>query len=383
MSIAYDGRKDWKEAIDVTNIFEPFTFPNGVTIANRIVMAPMTTNSSFVNGMLTSDELAYYKRRTKGLGAVITACAHVLKNGRFAGSLSAASDDMIPSLRKLADTIHENNTKAILQIFHVGRMGTRESLKGEQPVSASAIAPLRKGAEEPRALEEHEVTELIHAFGEATRRAIEAGFDGVELHGANTYLIQQFFSPHSNRREDNWGGTLEKRMAFPLAIVDEAKEIITKYAMKPFILGYRISPEELEEPGITLADTKQLIEALKEKELDYIHVSLGHYQQTAMRDKSNPTTILSEMAAVAGAGLPVIGVGNIQSLEDMTKVQEMGVPLVAMGRQLIIDPDSIAKIKKDHALLTALSEKTRPDLAIPDMMWEYLKGNKGWLPFDE
>ena len=367
----------------MTSIFEPFTFPNGVTIDNRIVMAPMTTNSSFVNGMLTNDELAYYKRRTKGLGAVITACSHVLENGRFVGSLSAASDNMIPSLRKLADTIHENNTKAILQIFHVGRMGTRESLKGEQPVSASAIAPLREGAEEPRGLEEHEVIELIHAFGEATRRAIEAGFDGVELHGANTYLIQQFFSPHSNRREDKWGGTLEKRMSLPLAIVDEAKEIITKYAMKPFILGYRISPEELEEPGITLADTKQLIEALKEKELDYLHVSLGHYQQTAMRDKSNSTTILSEIAAVAGAVLPLIGVGNIQSLEDMTKVQEMGVPLVAMGRQLIIDPDSIAKIKKDHVLLKALSEKTRPDLAIPDMMWEYLKGNKGWLPFDE
>lgn len=366
----------------MTNVFESFTFPNGVTIDNRIVMAPMTTNAAFVNGMLTNDELAYYKRRTKGLGAVITSCAHVLENGRFAGSLSAATDDMIPSLRKLANTIHENDTKAILQIFHVGRMGSRETLKGVQPVSASAVAPLRDNAEEPRALEETEVTELVQAFGEATRRAIEAGFDGVELHGANTYLIQQFFSPHSNRRTDKWGGTLEKRMAFPLAVVDEAKQAITKHATKPFILGYRISPEELEEPGITLADTKQLIEALKAKGLDYLHISLGHYQQTSMRDKANKTTILSELAAVAGDELPLIGVGNIQSEEDMNKVMEMGVPLLAIGRQLIIDPDTIAKIKKGEALLPALSEKTRPDLAIPDMMWEYLKSRQGWLPFE-
>lgn len=366
----------------MTRIFEPFTFPNGVTLANRIVMAPMTTNSSFVNGMLTSDELAYYKRRSKGLGAVITACAHVMENGRFAGSLSVASDDMIPSLRKLADTIHENDTKAILQIFHVGRMGSRNTLKGAQPVSASAVAPLRDNAEEPRALEEEEVTELVQAFGDATRRAIEAGFDGVELHGANTYLIQQFFSPHSNRRDDKWGGSLEKRMAFPLAVVDEAKKMITKHATTPFILGYRISPEELEEPGITLADTKRLVKALKEKGLDYLHVSLGRYEQTSMRDKTNQTTILSELIAITSDALPLIGVGNIQTKEDISKVLAMGVSLAAMGRQLIVDPDSVEKIEKGAELLTTLSEKNRLDLAIPDMMWQYMKSNKGWLPFE-
>ena len=374
--------KIWKEAINVTNVFESFTFPNGVTIDNRIVMAPMTTNSSFVNGMLTSDELAYYKRRSKGLGAVITACAHVMENGRFAGSLSVASDDMIPSLRKLADTIHENDTKAILQIFHVGRMGSRNTLKGAQPVSDSAVAPLRNNAEEPRALEEEEVTELVQAFGDATRRAIEAGFDGVELHGANTYLIQQFFSPHSNRRDDKWGGSLEKRMAFPLAVVDEAKKMITKHATTPFILGYRISPEELEEPGITLADTKRLVKALKEKGLDYLHVSLGRYEQTSMREKTNQTTILSELATITGEALPLIGVGNIQTKEDISKVLAMGASLAAMGRQLIIDPDSVEKIEKGAELLTALSEETRPDLAIPDMMWQYMKSIKGWLPFE-
>ena len=90
-----------------------------------------------------------------------------------------------------------------------------------------------------------------------TRRAIEAGFDGVEIHGANTYLLQQFFSPHSNRRDDQWGGSLEKRMNFPLAIVDAVKQAVAKHAKAPFVVGYRISPEEGTNPGITLEDTLQ------------------------------------------------------------------------------------------------------------------------------
>ncbi|WP_313467818.1 NADH-dependent flavin oxidoreductase, partial [Carnobacterium sp.] len=257
-----------------SKLFEPFTFSSGVTIDNRIIMAPMTTNSSFENGMVTTDEHNYYKRRAAGLGAVITSCAQVMENG-FAGSLSAASDNRVESLSKLAKTIQSTGAKAILQIFHVGRMGTSRTLRGEQPVSASAVPALRDFSETPRALSDEEVRELVTAYGEATRRAIQAGFDGVELHGANTYLIQQFFSPHSNRRDDFWGGTLEKRMNFPLAVVQAAKEAVKTYARKPFILGYRISPEEMEEPGITLDDTLQLVVKLKNQGLDYLHVSVG------------------------------------------------------------------------------------------------------------
>ncbi|MDE1549550.1 NADH-dependent flavin oxidoreductase [Jeotgalibaca caeni] len=363
-------------------LFQPFIFPNGGTIENRIVLAPMTTNSSFINGMLTTDELNYYARRSKGLGAVITSCAHVMENGRFAASLSAASDAMIPSLKKLANTIHQSGTKAILQIFHVGRMGSRATLKAEQPVSASAVAPLRKDAEEPRALSAEEVAELVIAYGEATRRAIEAGFDGVELHGANTYLIQQFFSPHSNRREDEWGGSVEKRMAFLLAVVEAAQNVVREHAKEPFILGYRISPEELEEPGITMEDTLQLLNRLKKEGLDYIHVSLGHYQQTSMRDKEAKTPVLSQILTAIGDDIPVIGVGQVETEEDAATVLEMGAPIVAIGRKLIVEPDWIEKAKSGEEMRTVLKEEDREELAIPDMMWEYMKSRPGWLPFE-
>lgn len=364
-------------------LFESFTFPNGATIENRIVLAPMTTNSSFINGMLTTDELNYYSRRSKGLGAVITSCAQVMENGRFAASLSVASDNMIPSLKKLADTIHAAGSKAILQIFHVGRMGSRATLKGQQPVSASAVAPLRDGAEEPRALSAEEVQELVKAYGEATRRAIQAGFDGVELHGANTYLIQQFFSPHSNRRDDEWGGSLEKRMTFPLAVVEAAKKAVKEYAKEPFILGYRISPEELEEPGITLDDTLQLLDRLKAAGLDYIHISLGHYNQSSMRNKVDQTPVMSRIVEAIGNDIPVIGVGQVETGEDAVNVLKMGAPIVAIGRKLIVEPDWVEKVKVGGEMRTVLKEAEREELAIPDMMWEYMKSRPGWLPFEK
>lgn len=366
-------------------LFEPFTFPSGVTIDNRIIMAPMTTNSAFENGMVTTDEHIYYKRRAAGLGAVITSCAHVMENGKFAGSFSVASDNRIESLSKLAETIQNTGSKAILQIFHVGRMGTSRTLRGEQPVSASAIPALRDAAETPRTLSDEEVQGLVKAFGEATRRAIQAGFDGVELHGANTYLLQQFFSPHSNRREDHWGGTLEKRMNFPLAVVEAAKEAIKLYAKKPFMLGYRISPEEMEEPGITLDDTLQLINRLKDEKLDYLHISVGSVEQTSIRDEENKQPIIQLIQEKVGKKLPIIGVGLVKNPEDAMNALDLGIPLVAIGRELIVEPDWIKKVKagNEQAIRVEIDSQNRADLMIPDEMWEYISSRPGWVPIAE
>ncbi|MEJ7301331.1 flavocytochrome c, partial [Staphylococcus caprae] len=100
-----------------------------------------------------------------------------------------------------------------------------------------------------------QINEMINDFGEATRRAIEAGFDGVEIHGANTYLLQQFFSPHSNRRKDSWGGSREKRTRFPIEVLTKVQHVVAEKEASHFIIGYRFSPEEIEEPGIRFEDT--------------------------------------------------------------------------------------------------------------------------------
>lgn len=363
-------------------LFEPFTFKSGVKLDNRILMSPMTTSSSFENGMFTTDEHLYYQRRG-GVGAIITGCAHVREDGKFASSPSAATDENIDSLRKMAQTIQNAGSKAILQIFHVGRMESSSNLRGLQPVSASAIPAERQGAEVPRELSDAEVVEIVQDFGEATRRAIEAGFDGVELHGANTYLIQQFFSPHSNRRNDYWGGSLKKRMNFPVEVVNAAKQAVEKYATKPFVLGYRISPEEVEEPGITIEDTIALMKKLTIYDLDYFHVSTGNIFQSSLRDEMNKKAVLARIQNAVGDDVPIIGVGSIIQPEDAVQaMDEMGVPLIALGRELIVEPDWLQKVKdgNEDTIRTIIHSDNREDLNIPDAMWSYVKSRSGWLP---
>ena len=365
------------------NILSPFTFPvSGIEVANRIVMAPMTTFSGNDDGTTTDAEVAYYKERNQAAGLLITACAYVIRPGKgFHGQIGADTDELIPSLRRIAEALKANGNKAILQIYHGGRMSPPEELPDGQSVSASAVAAEREGAQVPREMTESEIEETIAAYGEATRRAIAAGFDGVEIHGANTYLIQQFFSPHSNRRTDKWGGDLIKRMTFPLAVVDSVKRAAA-LAGRPFLVGYRISPEEMENPGITMEDTLYLAEALSHKELDYLHVSVMDFWAGSMRDKQDTAARAQLIAAKVGHILPVIGVGGFHTPEDAEKVLTMGIPLVAMGRELLMDPHWLTKVKENAVdkIETELDVNAQDLLKIPAPLWQGLVLRTGWMP---
>lgn len=370
-----------------TPLFEPFTFLNGIKLDNRIVMAPMTNFSSDPDGTVSDQEVEYYVRRSKGVGMVITACTYVTANGKgFPGQFAGNSDDMIPSLRRLATAIKETGAKAVLQIFHGGRLCPPELVPNGDVVSASAV-PAERGAAPagqpvPRELSDAEIESIIRDFGETTRRAIESGFDGVEIHGANGYLIQQFFSPHSNRREDRWGGSLEKRLAFPLAVVDEVKRIVQTYAKDPFIVGYRFSPEEPETPGITMADTLKLVDALADKHLDYLHVSLTDFWSTPRRGVEDKRPRIELIKEQAGDRVPVIGVGSIYTANDALKALQTGIPLIALGRGLIIEPDWVEKVKqgRESEIATKLNKNDQKRLMIPDPLWQAIISTPGWFP---
>ena len=371
-------------------LLSSYTLPNGIQLKNRIVMAPMTNFSSNPDGTVTDAEVNYYARRSKGVSMVITACTYVTPNGKgFHGEFGADTDEMIPSLRKLATNIKDQGAKAVLQIFHGGRMCPPELVPNGEIVSASDV-PAEKGGVstdepdvKPRPLTETEVEEIIHAFGETTRRAIEAGFDGVEIHGANGYLIQQFFSPHSNRRDDRFGGSLEKRMTFPLAIVDSVKKAVQEHAKTPFIVGYRFSPEEPETPGITMDETLVLVDALSEKGLDYLHVSLMDFFSTPRRGVEDLTkTRIDYLKETINNRVPVIGVGSIYTAEDARNAFESGIPLLALGRELIIDPDWVQKIAegKEADIVTKIDKDKQEELVIPDPLWNAIINTPGWFP---
>lgn len=356
----------------------PFTFKNGVTLKNRMVMAPTTTMSSFYNGHVTNDEIDFYGARAGGVGMIVGEVANVIASGKgFEGELSIADDSDIPGLTKLADAMKANGTKAVLQIFHAGRKSNDSILRGNQPVSASAVkAVFPADSQEPRALTADEIDEIIVAFGAATRRAIAAGFDGIELHGANTYLLQQFFSPNSNQRTDKWGGDVTARMGFAKAVIASVQGAIDQYADRPFLFGYRISPEEIETPGIRLADSLAFVDMLGDSVVDYLHVSMGSAHRTSLNDKTDKTPILTQIKDRLAGRKPLIGVGSVETPADAEGVLALGTDLVAMGREMIREPQWVEKVadNDESSIRYQLSPAELDELKIPRAMQEYLKG---------
>ncbi|MCT3400273.1 NADH-dependent flavin oxidoreductase [Lentilactobacillus hilgardii] len=354
----------------------PFKFNNGLEIKNHIVMSPMTTMTSFYNGMITTDELNYYAARAGGPGMMITGVANVSDSGRgFEGELSVAHDDMLPGLTNLASVIHQDGTKAILQIFHAGRKSNSAILRGEKPVSASAIsATYPANSETPRALTTDEILQLISDFGEATKRAIKAGFDGIELHGANTYLLQQFYSENANQRTDDWGGSREKRLKFPLAVIKTVNKVVKDYADRPFIVGYRLSPEEIETPGIRLEDSLFFVDQIKDK-VDYLHLSMGSYKRTSLNDPSNKQSLISQFAEHTHGIIPLIGIGSVTTPEDVNAAMADGADLVAIGRAFIREPQWVQKVTHNDlkSIRTQISPSDMDELAIPPVMQTYLR----------
>lgn len=177
------------------SLFKSFTLSSGVQLKNRVLMAPMSMTASGANGELTDVELAFYKARAQGVGAVVTG-ALVSPNGKLIEhGIGIDNDTLLPGLQKLTVAIRENGAKAIVQLYHGGRLSNPALVPGGHILGASPVAVEREGAAVPKAMTDAEIETVIEEYAQATRRAIEAGFDGVEIHGANGFLMQQFFSP--------------------------------------------------------------------------------------------------------------------------------------------------------------------------------------------
>ncbi len=370
-------------------LFTPFTLPCGVELKNRIIMAPMTTYSANADDTVSEEELAYYTRRANDVSMVVTACTYVQANGKgFDGQFAGDRDEMIPSMKRLASTIKNHGAKAILQLYHGGRHAKPSLVQnGEIVAPSSVVSENDKGAymvkKAPRSMTDTEILQLIEAFGQTTRRAIEAGFDGVELHGANGFILQQFFSPFSNQRTDRWGGSLKNRLAFPLAIIEEVQKVVKHYAKEPFIIGYRLSPEEPETTGITMKDTFNLVDAIADKGLDYIHISMLDFWSEARRGVDAVRPRIELIQEKVGERIPIIGVGSIRSANDAIRaIQSTDIPLLALGRELIMEPDWVGKIVRgqEEQIHTSLSRKDQQKLCIPDPLWKQIIETKGWFP---
>ncbi|HAG7613432.1 NADH-dependent flavin oxidoreductase [Escherichia coli] len=371
------------------SLFSPFMLTEKIKLRNRIVMAPMTTWSANPDGTISEQELEFYKRRSQNVGLVITGCTYVTPSGiGFTHEFAAYDDRFINSLEKLAAAAKSGGAPAILQIFHAGNKAIPELVPNNDVISASASSvksgDFMKRVVQSREMTENEIQETIRAFGDVTKRAIKAGFDGVELHGAHGFLLQNFFSPLFNQRNDRWGGDLEGRMHFPLAVLQEVKNVVYEYATKPFAIGYRISPEESATGGLRIEDTYKLLDRLISSGISYIHTSLVSINDSYPVESPNgPRTIELILNHIAGR-VPVIAAGKIRTPSQAQEAISTGLPLVAIGKGLVINPEwvTLAESGRDHEIQTTLNPQLVHELTIPDKLWDQIQTSKGtgWFP---
>ena len=365
------------------SIFQPLALAQGLRLRNRLVMSPMTTWSANDDGTVSDQEIDYYRARVKDVGLVITGCTHVQPNGAgFTGEFASYDDSFLPSLTKLAVAAKSGGAPAILQIFLAGVKTTPDL--SDDIVAASAVpgeAGPFSAAVTPRTLSDAEVVDMVAAFGEATRRAIEAGFDGVEIHGAHGFIPQNFYSPHSNTRDDRWGGTIEKRLRFPIALVEDVRSVVAEHASRPFVIGYRISPDEPNDDGLRINDTLVLVDRLIEAGIDYLHVSLPDALRATPVDDPDGTPVATVMTRHVAGRVPVIAAGQVRTPTQAREAIASGLSLVALGQALVINPDWVAQARggRDDEINFDVAKSEARALHIPDKLWAIIEMAQGWF----
>jgi len=353
---------------------EPLKLANGVVLKNRIVFPPTTLRSSFATGVVTDEEVEYYRLRAGGPGMVIVEMAYVSEQGKsYIGQLGADSDDKIAGLKKIADVIKERGSVPVLQISFGGRIAQEEAVPNGEIVAPSNLPGHHMETHIPRALANEEIEQSIQDFASATRRAIEAGYAGVEIHGANMYMIQQFFSEHANDRTDQWGGSIEKRMTYGLQVLDAIIAIRDEFADENFIIGYRQSPEEPTTPGIRYPDALLMAAEIAKRPISYFHLSIKYANQSPFMDKEDNEPLYAKYKAVLGA-VPLIIVGLVRTPQQAETLIQAGVDAVAIGRELIIDPNWVQKVRThdEVGIRYAISPSDFELLKIPEPLRQWL-----------
>jgi len=368
-------------------LLKPLKLIDGIEIKNRIVMAPMTTWSSNDDFTVSEGELEWIRERVEHVGLVITGCTQIVPEGiGFTNEFAAYDDRFIPGLKKLANASKSGGAPAILQIFHAGNKAIPSLIPNGTVVSASAVKSETTPFSSPelivpRALEENEIWDVIKAFGTTTRRAIEAGFDGVEIHGAHGFLNQNFLSPLFNNRTDKWGGNIENRLRFSTEVIREVRRVIAEYAEKPFVLGFRISPEELPKEGLRLNDSFALIDRLIQEQVDYLHFSLFQILTQKPLDSNTSKTITEVLTSYINNRKPVIAAGQITTPGEANHALNLGLDMVAIGRSMVINPHwaKLAIQGRENEMTMELDMNKAKEKKIPEGIINIVHNTTGWI----
>ena len=327
-------------------LFSPINI-GSMEVRNRIVMAPMTSGYSSADGHVTQTLIDFYHARANGGVGLIT-CESCYVEGRgkgFVGHLSLDDDKYIPGLTRLTESIKSTGAKIFLQLIHCGRQ-TTPALCGQQPVAPSPIpCPVLK--EMPREASITEIEHIIESFVKAAHRAKKAGFDGVEIHAAHGYLINQFLSPYSNKRADAYGGDLFARSKMLLEIVSGIKQDVGE----DYPVTCRLSADEFVQGGLTLLETRTVAGWLQNISLDAISVTGGIYESAHKiippMDVEPGSLVYLAAGIKQAVTIPVFAVAGINDPFFADQILIKGrADMVALGRALLADPHWPLKAQK-------------------------------------
>ena len=306
-----------------------------LTLNNRLVMPPMATSKS-EDGKVSDDLLAYYAQRAQGgyIGLIITEHCFISKAGQASeNQISVSQDEDIAGLSRLAQTIKKDGSKAILQINHAGLNGFADTVYGPSAI----VLPNGKNKDKKvLAFSQDELKELVRQYAEAALRVKKAGFDGVEIHAAHGYLLNQFYTPLLNKREDEYGGSLDKRIRIIIEVVKAVREKVGP----DFVVALRLVACDYGFPGTTIDDSIYAAKEFEKASIDLIDIT-GGCNGFVRKDVTYPGYFKDASAPIKNAvSIPVILTGGISDIKDAEKLLEEGAAdLIGVGRALYKDAD--------------------------------------------
>lgn len=310
-------------------------------LKNRIVMPPVATYETAGDGKVSEAMLHHYGERSKSgsLGMIITEHSYIMTQGRAdMKQLSISSDDDIDGLRKLTDVIHQSGTKAMAQLNHAGSAAPY-SATGQKAVSASGIilptTPMMGDGIVPDELTKEQISEITERFAKAAARAKKSGYDGIEIHSAHAYLLNQFYSPLSNHREDEYGGNLDNRLRFLLEVIEAVRNAVGN----GFPVSVRLGGCDYMDGGSTIKDSVYAAAMLEKAGVNMISVS-GGMCRFRREGHTEPGYFQDMSSAIKEAvSIPVMLTGGVKTISDAEKLLESGAAdLIGVGRELLKNP---------------------------------------------
>jgi 2,4-dienoyl-CoA reductase-like NADH-dependent reductase (Old Yellow Enzyme family) len=309
-------------------------FSCGLSMKNRFMLAPLTNTQSHEDGVLSDDEFNWLTMRAKGgFGLTMSCASHVQEIGKgFPGQLGIFSNKHIEGLKRLTDEIKSHESLAVAQLHHAG-MRSPEDIIGEQPV-----CPSDDDETNSRALTLDEIKRLRDDFIEAGVRAKKAGYEGAEIHGAHGYILCQFLSSDINKRDDEYGGTLENRSRIIFEIVDG----IRNECGPEFLLGVRLSAERF---GIKLGETKEICKKLIDtNKIDFLDMSLWDSFKEPVEEEHKGKNLLEHFTELDFKDVQLTVAGNIRTGENVHEILNNNVDFVTVGRAAILHHDFPFKV---------------------------------------